>query len=374
MRSATVSFLASLALAACEAGTPNTVAAPAPSAPQAPPPVASAAPPAPSAPAASADAGAEPPRHGEGEMVAFLRREAAAMRSELRAPFAQRFLDATAALPAVRTRRVFHDRDKSHWYTEAQAAALSADERAALGTLEVDEERWYDADVSSPLDYARPLDIVSAAGLELGPGARVLDFGYGSIGHLRMLASLGLDLTGVEVQVRLLSLYAEPGDTGSIPGFQGAPAGRIRLLNGFFPSELVPEVGAGYRLAIAKNVLKKGYIHPDRPVPERRLIHLRVDDATFLRSFHKLLAPGGMFLVFNICAALTPPDQPLAPMTDCRSPFTREQWKAAGFEVRAFDEKDTDAMRRIYSAIESDDGQIDLDTFYVLYTLVQRKK
>ena len=59
-------------------------------------------------------------------------------------------------------------------------------------------------------------------------------------------------------------------------------------------------------------------------------------------------------------------------MTDCRSPFTKEQWQSSGFEVRSFDQDDTPAMRRIYAATEMDGDQIDLGTFYVLYTLVVR--
>ena len=40
-------------------------------------------------------------------------------------------------------------------------------------------------------------------------------------------------------------------------------------------------VGGDYDLIISKNTLKKGYVHPERPVEPRRLLNLGVDDADF---------------------------------------------------------------------------------------------
>jgi len=47
-------------------------------------------------------------------------------------------------------------------------------------------------------------------------GKRILDFGYGTVGHLRLLASLGADMVGVEVDPLLRALYSAPGDQGAI--------------------------------------------------------------------------------------------------------------------------------------------------------------
>src|SRR5207249_4308788 len=100
------------------------------------------------------------------------------------------------------------------------------------------------------------------------------DFGYGYLGHLRLLASLGFDAVGVEVDPMLDALYAEPGDQGSIPGFGGARAGSLHVLHGRFPADaaVTRAVGSGYDVIVSKNVLKKGYIHPDRPADEKKLI------------------------------------------------------------------------------------------------------
>ena len=292
---------------------------------------------------------AEPRRHGEGELVALLQKQATRLDPLVTTPFVHRFLGATRGLPRIATRSVTHDQK----------------------TIEVDEERYYDADVSSPLDYARPLDLVAARGTELGAGAKVLDYGFGSVGHLRLLASLGLDVTGIEVKPVLASYYAAPGDTGAIRAFDGGAPGQLRMLDGFFPADakLKAQVGAGYDLVIAKNTLKKGYIHPDRPAPERFLIKLGVDDATFLGAFHDLLKPGGRMLVYNIFVPV-PADQPFKPMSDGRSPFSKAAWEAAGFQVETFDQDDSPEIRTFLAITGEDDGGP--PEFHALYTLVRR--
>lgn len=286
---------------------------------------------------ASAPAPAPPPAITRGPFVASLERDAKALDPTVTTPFVHRFLDATRALPSIPTRNV--------------------------GGVAVDEELYYEAKVSAPLHYARPLDIAVAGGAELKPGARYLDLGYGSIGHLRLLASLGLDVTGIEVRKELATYYSAPGDVGAIAGIDGGPAGSIRLLTGFFPSDpqIVAAAGGGHALFIAKNTLKKGYIHPDRPPGEHKLIDLKVDDATFLRAVHDALRPGGHALVYNLFIPI-PEDQPFKPMSDGRSPFTEETWKAAGFTLLAFDKDDTEAIQRVVSD----------KTIRALYTFARR--
>jgi hypothetical protein len=315
-----------------------------------------------------------PKRRGEGEMVTVFQHQAALARPLVRTPLANRFLDAASALPPIRTRVVYHDAEKTHFYTSATAAALPADARAKLTKREVDEERYYDADVNDLLAYTRPLEIVASLGVDLRAGSKVLDFGYGSIGHLRMLASLGVDARGVDVYPALPAYYSEPGDTGVVPGLAGGPAGSLRLYHGVFPvdAKLVTEVGGGYDFVIAKNVLKKGYIHPDRPTDEKWLIHLGVDDATFLRTFHDTLRARGSMLVYNVFTPI-PADQPFKPMSDGRCAFTREQWEAAGFVVRVFDRDDAEGIRQLLGTLALDDAErAETKTYEALYTLVQR--
>src|SRR5690606_11718380 len=100
----------------------------------------------------------------------------------------------------VEPRTISRD-DAGHWYSAAEAAALPADEQAPLRSLPVDEERYYSTKYGSPLAYARALDVAAAADPALTSlaGKRVLDYGYGTIGHLRLMASLGAHAVGVDV-------------------------------------------------------------------------------------------------------------------------------------------------------------------------------
>lgn len=367
-------------------GVLSCSAAPAPTAP--PPPAASsaAAPPIvpspvassiPAAPAASSlPAAAAAPKLGALDQI---RADAKALEPQVQTPLVKRFLAATAGLPSITPRALYHDEKKTRFFTEREVAALTAEERGALRNIAADEELYYNTRYGSPLSYSRALDILFARGLELAPGAKVLDFGYGYAGHLRLLASLGVDATGVDVDPMLRALYSEPGDQGEIPpAAEGsAKKGRMRLLNGKFPADpaITRAVGAGYDLVISKNVLKKGYIHPDRPAQEKHLIRLEVSDDVFLKSFFAALKPGGKMLVYNICPAPSPPDKPFIPWSDGRSPFTRQQWEAAGFKVLVFDQDDAAAVRVMGRTLGWDKGEGAWDIEHdlsVLYTLVER--
>ena len=154
----------------------------------------------------------------------------------------------------------------------------------------------------------------------------------------------------------------------------------MRLLEGRFPADpaIASAVGAGYDLVISKNVLKKGYIHPDRPAEEKFLIQLGASDEVVLKSFFDALKPGGKMLVYNICPALTPPDKPFIPWSDGRSPFTRQQREAAGFTVTVLEQDDTAAVRVMGHALgwgDDPEEKWDLDhDLSVLYTLVERPR
>ncbi|AKT41243.1 uncharacterized protein CMC5_054040 [Chondromyces crocatus] len=294
----------------------------------------------------------------------------------LRTEGARRFLESTAVLPRVTPRTLFHDTDRKRYFTASEAAELPAGEREALQRREIDEEFYYTTRYGTPLSYARPLDLLFSRGLRLPQRARILDFGYGYSGHLRMLAALGHEVTGVDVDPLLRALYAQASDQGAVRGVDGAE-GRFRLLHGRFPAEVdvVKEVGDGYDLILSKNVLKKGYIHPDRPAEERHLIRLGVPDEAVLAAFFRALRPSGQMLVYNICPAPSPPDKPFVPWSDGRSPFTRAQWEAAGFRVIAFDEDDTETMRTVGQALGWDRGEDAMDLVHdlsVLFTWVER--
>lgn len=312
---------------------------------------------------------AEPPRV---EMAA----QAKALQGVVTTLQARAFLERAALLPEVATRALHRKKDKSRYYEEAAWQALSAEEKAATEPFPAGEEVYYYTKYGSPLSYARPLDILFARGLALGAGSKMLDFGYGYAGHLRMLATMGVDASGVDVDPLLPVLYGRPGDQGAVTGPGGEP-GRVRLIDGRFPADpaIVAAVGSGYDLVISKNVLKRGYIHPDRPAEERVLIRLGVPDEVVVKSFFDALKPGGLMLVYNICPALSPPDKPFVPWSDGRSPFSAEQWRKAGFEILELDRDDAPAVRVMGHALGWGVGDDTWDLEHdlsVLYTLVKR--
>jgi hypothetical protein len=145
----------------------------------------------------------------------------------------------------------------------------------------------------------------------------------------------------------------------------------------------VKTAGGGYDLFISKNTLKKGYIHPDRPLTaeqEKRQVSLKVSDDEFMAATARLLNPGGWFYIYNITPALSPPDKPFVPWSDGRSPFQKETYEKAGFEVLAFDADDSAKVREMGKALEWDqpsgsDPGTDLEhDLFAHYTLARKRR
>jgi hypothetical protein len=307
--------------------------------------------------------------------VGALRAEAKTLAPLVHSPLAKHFLAATAALPNISPRTIRFDSSRTHYYNEVEAGRLTDAERAPLLTRTFDDRFYYTTRYGTPLAYGRPLDLLAAAGFRDVNGRRLIDFGYGTIGHLRLLASLGADVTGVEVDLLLHTLYAYPGDQGEVAGH--GRKGKLRVLNGRYPAE--PEVtaaaGEGYDLFISKNTLKNGYIHPAQPTDPRRLVNLGVADSAFVGNLWRILKPGGWAMIYNLCPAPAPPDKPYIPWADGRCPFSEAMWKAQGFEVMAFDRDDSPAARAMGHALAWDRGEngMKLETdLFATYTLVRK--
>ncbi len=321
-----------------------------------------------------------------------IRRDARALAPLVTSELARRFLSAAADLPSAEPRTVYFDRQARKAYTTEEAARLPDDVREALREINGDEAFYYNTRYGSPLAYARALDLAAAHGFTggggggggQGPGAlsgrAIADFGYGGIGQLRLLASLGAVAVGIDVDPVLAAIYDRPGDTGAIPlsraavggvegvvgvrGVEGA-GGRIALATGQWPGdESVRRVvdGAGpLDLFISKNTLKNGYIHPERPVDERMLVKLGVADDEFVRQVRASLKPGGLLVIYNLCPAPSGPAEPYKPWADGRSPFPRAMLEAAGLEVLDFDRNDDEAARALGRAMGWDRGEQPMD-------------
>ncbi len=279
-------------------------------------------------------------------------------------PWVKAFIRAAQGLPPHPKQVFFHSADKKTWLTEADAAKLPEAERAQLVKQELDDEFYY-ARIADPLGYLRPFDVIGRAGFH-PKGKKVLDLGYGSIGQLKMLASLGADVTGIEVHPALPLLYAKEN------GKQGP--GKVTVLHGYFPREpaLVKAAGGGYQLFMSKNTLKKGYVHPDTGEAQ---IDVGPDDA-FLKTVHGMLAPRGFFFIYNFGPAPAAPGKPPIAMADIRCPFTKEAIEKAGFEVLAYNQADDAEGRAAAKVLEWNIGPDAMDVdhdLFAQYTLARRK-
>ncbi len=298
---------------------------------------------------------------------------------------AKRFLAATDSLPAIAPRTVYVNEMTREYFSPAEFAALPEATRVRLNKTELDEFRYYYTKYSSPLAFFRALDIATSVGLADIAGKRILDFGYGSIGHLRLMASLGAHVTGADPDSYLNALYSESNDRGLIPSAassnRGLFAGRgsITLAHGYYPKEapMIARVAQGYDLIISKNTLKRGYIKPERKADKRQLIDLGVSDEVFLKTLANALNAGGKIVIYNVYPTPSGPKEVYKPYADGRSPFTREQYQKAGLKVLAFEAEDNAAIRKIGHALKwdkNDKGETidNLDTnLFAMYTVLE---
>lgn len=317
-----------------------------------------------------------------GTVVEQLRAEAAQALRLVKCDTTRRLLINTSWLPVIEKRRVHRDKATGVFLSPARFESLPAEGKAAFESVEIDEGYFYFTRHGSPLAYARPLDLVAK---QLGctdmlfAGKRILDLGYGGIGHLRLLASVGAHVTGVETDPLLEALYGEPGDTGEVPGAgisdPKPPAGSITLLTGRWPADtdVSHRVGAGYDLIISKNLLRSGAMQPAPELPDDQRVTLGVDDVAFLKAVAASLNDGGLFMIYNIGPG--PGADGHRPETDGTSPFSREEFAEAGLEVLAFDVDDRVEARLLGKALSWDQGDrpVDLEKdCFAWYTLVRR--
>ena len=328
----------------------------------------------------------------EPEVSATRRRlmnEAALLQPLAQSDLTRSFLAATSALPQIAPRKAYVNEVTREYFSPAARAALPEARRTQLSEVKLDEFRYYYTKYGSPLAYVRALDFAVDQNFSDLAGKRILDFGYGSIGHLRLMASLGAQVIGVDPDSYLAALYADAADQGAVPlasvasrsrWGRGSP-GSITLAQGFWPKDqrIVEKVGGGVDLILSKNTLKRGYLKPERKVDDKRqLIDLGVSDQVFLTAIFNTLAPGGKLVIYNLHPKPAGLKEKYKPMADGRSPFSREQYEKAGLKVMAFDIIDHDAARKMGRLLKWDQNEKgetveDLDTsLFALVTVVMR--
>lgn len=298
-----------------------------------------------------------------------LRVEAAALSPLVETSLARVWLGRVSELTEPKPRVLFRDK-AGEYLTVAEAAALPKEAKGEVRRSTVPANFYYMTRYGSPLAYVRILDLAAQNGLRDLRKKRVLDFGFGSIGHLQLLANAGTEAHGIEVDSLLKALYSEPGDAGKIG------AGSVQLHFGFFPTDakLANEVGGRYDLITSKNTLKRGYIHPERPAPKEQLVDLGVDDAAFVQEIRSRLRPGGLFVIYNLSPKPAPLDKPYIPWADGRFPFERRLVEQAGFEVLAWDKDDLPWAKKMARALGWDKAGMDVENNLQAEATVLRRK
>lgn len=304
-----------------------------------------------------------------------MRADAQALAPLVKSELAKQFLAATAQLKEPTPRTIYRNREKGIALTKRAFDALPAEEQAALVAREYPPQFYYETGYGSPLVYVRLLDL-AAPHMKRTERPRLLDFGFGSIGQLHLLAHCGVDAHGVDVEPVFAALYSEPGDTGRI----GPGAASVHI--GQWPADdaLAKAIGGGFSIITSKNTLKKGYIHPTPPagqtVDPKKLVHLGVSDEVYLKRVHDALLPGGVFVVYNICPPQAPPDQEYIPWADGLSPFQREMLEKAGFEVISFDTVDQEWVIDCFEKLGYAEGKSreELAKAYLCWFTIARRK
>lgn len=310
--------------------------------------------------------------------VEHLITESAALVPLVQSDIASLFLAAVPELLSIKKPRITYvNREARQVLTPLAFARLDDSARAGFEMREYGEDFYYYTRYGTPLAFVRPLDLVAQAGLPSLDTALIIDFGFGSIGQLRLMASLGAYVVGIEVDPLLEAVYDDPSDFGAIRRSAAAGSGidgDLRLAFGSFPGDtlITRALGSEYDVFFSKNTLKRGYIHPEREVDPRMLVHLGVDDSTFVQTVYDLLKPGGFFMIYNLCPALSKPDEPYKPWSDGRSPFARDLYERIGFEVLAFDRDDTEFARTMGETLGWGE-QMDLESdLFGTYTLLRK--
>ena len=167
------------------------------------------------------------------------------------------------------------------------------------------------------------------------------------------------------VQYASSRIPADPGTTGS-----------VTLVHGFWPAGegVAEQVGSSFDLFLSRNTLKRGYVNPVFPVPDRHRVTLGVEDDAFLGSIHDALKPGGLAMIYNIGLGEAGEGEDYVAMRDIHDPFPPEAWEAAGFELVAYDVDDSEAARAVGRGLDWDEGEraMDLDELFGRYTIARR--
>ncbi|MDX9910659.1 MAG: hypothetical protein RBS39_02380 [Phycisphaerales bacterium] len=300
-----------------------------------------------------------------------LRTEAVALAPIVKSPAVRELLDAVPSLPGVEATTIYYRRGVTprEVYSQEAYDALPEETRAELSPIQISTARYYVTFYGSPLASMRLFDLAAQAShLQTFNGLRVLDYGFGSIGQLELLAMCGANVVGIEVEPILQKFYEPRGLNRDVTGPNHT--GHLRMLFAQWPGphgEVSLDAGHDLDLFVSKNTLKRGYVRPREEAPAGSTIDLGVSPEAFLAAVHDALKPGGMLVIYNIGGAPPAEGEPYSPMTDIASPWTRAEYESAGFEVLTFDADDSAAIRDCARALGWEQPPYSMDLEHDLF-------
>jgi SAM-dependent methyltransferase len=275
-------------------------------------------------------------------------------------------------LPSLATRALYRNKSTRAWLTQAdfEASGLKIDD---VNRVAFDEKSYYSTFYGTPISYSLVLDIAGQLGYKTLNGLKVSDYGYGAIGTARLSAAAGAQVVGLDVDPMLAKLYNQIQDQGTINDRQASAqrSGRLTLIHKAFPNDSgATEAAAASDLIISKNTLKKGFV---RPATGKAMIDLGMSAEQYLKGFAAALKPGGHLIIYNISQRLDPNNY--RPANEGGSPFSRDEYAAAGFKVVFFEQSDNEKVRRLGEALGwgGPQGMGDLNSnLFAQYTVLQR--
>ena len=261
---------------------------------------------------------------------------------------------------------------------EELMAEPGATPRSDLRTIPFGPNRYYATSYGTPIAYAPMLqhvaEALAARGADSFAGMKVLDFGYGQLGQMAMLARCGAEVHGVEVDPMVHTLYEVSGAAGQVQSDDGR-IGSVHLHMGewFGDDALRGEVGSGFDLMLFRNVLKKGYVTPDEAMEGFDPIDVGGSPERGAEIIAGALAPGGLAIIYNLGSGPhVRDDGSYNNQADVRDPFGQDAWEAAGLEIIAFEADGSALMRETGVAIGWAATVEELALLNARYTIVRR--
>ncbi len=317
----------------------------------------------------------------DSSIVGRMKQDATGLLPLVTSDVAKSFLGAVAHLPKeTPTSSGYYNRAKREILSEADYLARPDSLKTGFEKREFDEQFYYYTGYGSPLAFVRALDLAGQNGLTDLNGKRIIDFGFGSIGQLRLMASLGAHTTGYEVSPVLQYVYAtSEGEIPRVTDIAGkGEKGSVDLQFGNFPAD--PAIAKSLEgkngtidVFFSKNTLKRGYIHPEKEVDPRMLVDLGVSDSVYVKRVYDLLVPGGIFLIYNISPKYTPPtDSNYIPWSDGRCPFEQSLLTATGFKIVSYNQNDTEFVHKMGEPLGWFAKPEDKEGFFGMYTIMKK--